>query len=44
MRCGHEGDDPATLEEAEDALAGTLDNLLDVLLDVLLGAGAGWNI
>ena len=30
--CGHEGDDPATLEEAEDALTGTLDDLLDVLL------------
>ena len=28
----HQGDDPAALEEAEDALAGALDQLLDVLL------------
>jgi hypothetical protein len=31
-RCGHKRDDPAPLEEAEDALAGALDNGLDILL------------
>jgi hypothetical protein len=30
--CGDEGDDPAALKEAEDALAGALDDLLDILL------------
>ncbi|HJX62708.1 MAG TPA: hypothetical protein VJ860_02015, partial [Polyangia bacterium] len=35
---GDEGDDPATLEEAEDALAGALDDLLDILLR---GCGRG---
>jgi hypothetical protein len=29
---GHEGDDPAPLEEAQDALAGTLDHSLDLVL------------
>ena len=36
--CGHEGDDPAALEETEDALAGALDDLLDILLR---GSGRG---
>jgi hypothetical protein len=36
--CGHEGDDPATLEEAEDALTRALDDLLDILLR---GCGRG---
>ena len=31
-RRGHQGDDPAPLEETEDALAGALDDGLDVLL------------
>jgi hypothetical protein len=30
--CSDEGDAPATLEEAEDALARTLDDPLDILL------------
>ena len=36
--CGHEGDDPAALEEAENALARALDDLLDILLR---GGGGG---